>query len=229
MTRLTVFAGVAVLALGLPAPAATHSPTHDAPASRSTLPALEHTPAASDRSTSAHPDGRRAQLSRDPQLPRVTPRVTLDPDDRAHRSRLDEALERFARAGLLLPDVEVGFSDSDEACHGHLGLFDPNSSPWRVDVCSDLEFVLTHELAHAWAKANLDEAERAAYVAHRGLPAWHGPDLHWRERGAEDAAFVMQQVLMAEHVRQDRSVWAERFDAFEQLTGRRPPVVAGSV
>jgi hypothetical protein len=149
--------------------------------------------------------------------------VVLDLDDRASRSRLDEAVARFARAGLLLPDVSVGFSDSDDACRGHLGLFDPNSTPWRVDVCSDLEFVLTHELAHAWAAANLDESQRAAYVAYRQLAAWNDPDLHWRERGAEDAAFVMQQVLMAEHVRQDSSVWTERVDAYEQLTGGSPP------
>jgi hypothetical protein len=147
----------------------------------------------------------------------------LDVDDRAHRSRVDEAVARFARAGLLLPDVQVGFSDSDGACHGHLGLFDADSIPWRVDVCSDLDFVLTHELAHAWAAANLDDAERAAYLAHRGLTAWNDPDLEWRERGVEDAAIKMQQVLMAKHIRPDWSVWIERRDAYQQLTGRPPP------
>lgn len=148
------------------------------------------------------------------------PVITSQPDDRIHRTRVDEAVRRFERAGLSLPDVAVEFSD--DGCLGNLGLFDRNTTPWRVHVCSDLEFVLTHELAHAWAAANLTDDDREAWVELRGLPAWNDPDLHWRERGTEDAAFVLQQVLMTERPRPMSPVWQERSAAYEQLTGRTP-------
>jgi hypothetical protein len=223
MTRLSVFAGVAVLALVAPGPTAPSA--SDAAAPRLPLDVREGTRelTPNGRSPSARPANERRFPARDPNVARVTPRVSSYPDDRAHRARLDEALERFERAGLLLPDLDVEFSD--DGCYGHLGLFDPNSIPWRVTVCSDLAFVLTHELAHAWAAANLDDAERAGYLAHRGLSSWNDPDLHWRERGTEDAAFVLQQVLMSKHL-QPQSVWAERIEAYEQLTGGPPTPVA---
>ena len=145
------------------------------------------------------------------------------PETWANRERLRRAVERFEHAGLELPDVDVEFSESDDSCRGHFGLFDSGPTPWRVSVCSELEFVLTHELAHAWIAENLDEARRTSYIEHRGLSAWGDPDLPWRERGTEDAAFVMQQVLMAKRVRYDTPVWIERIAAYEQLTGRPAP------
>lgn len=228
MSRLAV---LVVVALAFAAPSPTDAPTRDAAASGLPLPAPDgmHEPTTNRRSTPARPDAGRVRPARDPNLPRVTPRMALSPDDRAHRARLDEAVERFDRAGLLLPDLQVVFSESDDACHGHPGLFDRGSTPWRVSVCSELEFVLTHELAHAWADANLDEARRTAYTEYRGLPAWRDLDLPWRERGTEDAAFVMQQVLMAKHVPLDSPVWVERIDAFEQLTGRPRPALDAAV
>ena len=36
-------------------------------------------------------------------------------------------------------------------------LFQQSFTPWRLLICSDLQFVPTHELAHAWEAANLTD------------------------------------------------------------------------
>lgn len=227
MTRTVIILSTALLALVAQALPASHPGTEEASSSTRPLHAPDGTvgptatATATERSTTSVPDRGRSRPLRDPNLPRVTPRLSLSPDDGAHRARLDRAIERFTWAGLRLPDLDVAFSD--DGCQGHLGIFDRNPRPWRVEICSELEFVLTHELAHAWAAANLDESDRVAYTEYRGLAAWHDPDVHWRERGIEDAAFMMQQVLMTTHVRPDWSAWVERVGAYEQLTGERPP------
>lgn len=146
----------------------------------------------------------------------------------AERVVVDEALGRFRRAGLRLPDVEIVFHDDRADCRGHDGLFQTRHTPWRVLVCSDLEFVLTHELAHAWEAANLDDADRDRYVEHRGLSTWDDPDAAWGERGVEDAAFMLQQNLMAGRVDVTSERWVERTSAYEALTGTRSPVVASA-
>lgn len=151
----------------------------------------------------------------------AVPTITVVPDDAAHRERVRRAVGRYESAGLRLPDLHIEFSD--DGCYGHFGVFERSSSPWQVSVCSDLEFVLTHELGHAWVAATLDRADRDAYVEFRDLPAWSSPDLHWRERGTEDAAFVLQRVLMTEHPRHDLPAWQELSSAYEQLTGAPPP------
>lgn len=222
MTRSVAILGIALLVF-VAHPPGTHPRTGEASSSSRPLHAQDGTdrPTATERSTPSVPDRGRSRPSRDPNLPRATPRLSLSPDDGGHRARLDRAIERFTRAGLRLPDLHVAFTD--DGCQGHLGLFDRDPTPWRVEICSDLEFVLTHELAHAWATANLDAPDRVAYTAFRGLAAWHNPDAHWRDRGTEDAAFVMQQVLMTTHIRPDSSVWIERSEAYEQLTGEPPP------
>ena len=165
--------------------------------------------------------------------PSVAPPVDLRPTidvagaSPSDATALDEALARFRDQGLLLPDLEVRFSTDEADCHGHPGVFESGTSPWRISICSDLAFVLTHELAHAWTEANLDDGDRDAYVVARGLPAWRGDDLEWGERGVEDAAFMIQQNLMAGSVRADSPAWIERMEAYEQLTGQASPLRAG--
>ena len=145
-------------------------------------------------------------------------------DDIEHR-RVDEALGRFAVNGLALPDLDVHFFDDEAACKGHQGLFQQRYEPWRVVICGDLEFVVTHEFAHAWEAANVDDAGRAHYVEHRGLPTWDGGEFEWLERGVEDVAFTIQQILMATANRPlTSSTWVERAAAYELITGRPCPL-----
>src|SRR5512134_2896532 len=105
----------------------------------------------------------------------LEPSLTIRGTDARHTgqsARVDDALARFRFAGLELPDLEIAFHEDDSACDGHEGMFRPHDLPWRIDVCSDLDFVVPHELAHAWAAANLDDDDRARYVAARGLTNW---------------------------------------------------------
>jgi hypothetical protein len=95
-------------------------------------------------------------------------------------------------------------------------------------VCSDLPFVLTHELAHAWAAANLTNAARARYTAARGFANWADHDAPWDERATEDAAFIVQQNLMMRSVDLESPAWIERVEAYELLTGTRSPLVASA-
>ena len=227
MARFTAVTGLAALALALPGPAEGESSTRHASVSTVSPSVLEHTGEVLEttrRSASDRSPGALLRASLDPDRRQQMRRIIVFPDDRAHRLRVARAVERYDREGLVLPDLQVVFSESDDTCRGHFGLFDRSETPWHVKVCSELEFVLTHELSHAWVAANLDEGEKAAYTAYRGLSAWNDPELPWQARGTEDAAFVMQQVLMAERLPPRSPVWIERIAAFEQLTGRTPTV-----
>jgi hypothetical protein len=154
----------------------------------------------------------------------LTPSVAVRGADSAQRAALDEALGRFHSAGLELPDVEVVFSDSDADCGGHEGLFERRFDPWRISVCSDLAFVITHELAHAWESANLNDGDRARYLEARELTTWSDQDAPWDERGAEDAAFIIQQNLMLIAKQPASTVRTERIHAYELLVSLASPL-----
>lgn len=155
------------------------------------------------------------------------PRVEVDGASSGQRARLDDAISRFAAAGLLLPDFEIVFRSDESACEGHLGAFRRVDQTPRISVCSDLEFVVLHELAHVWVDANLDEAARHRYLQWRDLDTWSDQAAPWSERGIEDAAFIIQQNLrdVAPKVL-GSTTWTERVAAFEFLTGTRSPLRA---
>ena len=156
----------------------------------------------------------------------AAPRITLVGAGAAERAALDDALARFREHGLDLPDLEVEFSDDTTVCNGHAGGFLERS--WRVVACSDLPFVLTHELAHAWVAANVDDVGRNRYVEARRLSTWDSHDVPWGERGIEDAAFIIQQNLMATSPPMSSPTWADRADAYELLTRSPSPLRSGT-
>ena len=95
-----------------------------------------------------------------------------------------------------------------------------------MSVCSGMDVTYEHELAHAWARWNLDPSERDAFMERRGHLAWNDHDLPWNERATEDLAVIVQQgvaglplppVLGRE--------WTARMDAYELVTGRIAPVL----
>lgn len=155
----------------------------------------------------------------------ATPTVTIRGANAVDRAALADALARFASAGLLLPDLEVLFGHDTSRCDGHMGEFEKHRTPWRISVCSELEFVIPHEIAHAWAAANLDDAERSRYTAARGFTNWSDHTRPWAERACEDAAFIMQQNLRdVGRVPPTSATWIERMEAYELLTGLRSPL-----
>ncbi|NNE95900.1 MAG: hypothetical protein HKN24_07720 [Acidimicrobiales bacterium] len=137
--------------------------------------------------------------------------------------RLETALGHFANAGLALPPVDVRFYDDTEPCQGYSGLFQSQYQPVRVLICSDLPFVLPHELAHAWADAYLSDREKDAFVEWLGLPSWNDHADEWDQRGTEMAAFTIQQNLVPRQV-PPTDTWLERITNYELLTGRPSPL-----
>lgn len=62
-------------------------------------------------------------------------------------------------------------------------------------MCSlDLNTML-HELAHAWANENLNEAARQQFVSSRGLDSWNDHDDAWEHRGTEHVAETIAWAL----------------------------------
>lgn len=155
------------------------------------------------------------------------PAVIVQGASSEQRARLNDAMARFGAAELRLPDFEIVFSDDESACAGYLGGFRRVEDAPHISVCSDLEFVVLHELAHVWVDANVDEAARDRYLRWRGLDTWSDRAVPRGDRGVEDAAFVIQQNLryVAPSVLAS-ATWTERIAAFEFLTGTRSPLRA---
>jgi hypothetical protein len=140
---------------------------------------------------------------------------------------LAEARLAFSQAGLRLPAVEVTFSDDEGECHDHVGYFEASTEPWQISICSEFDFVVSHELAHAWLRASLTAEDRERYVSHRELESWNSPSVEWRNRGSEDTAFIIQQNVMPRTSQPAlEGEWKERVQAYELPTGRASPLVA---
>ena len=112
----------------------------------------------------------------------------------AEAERVSEAKRLFQRRGLQLPAVTIGFHDDEGACKEDVGYFRPKLD--RIDICSDLPFVLIHELAHVWIEENVGVAVRREFVQRNDLPTWNDHDYDWDFRGVELAAYTIQQVVM---------------------------------
>jgi hypothetical protein len=84
--------------------------------------------------------------------------------------------------------------------------------------------VITHELAHAWEAANLDDGDRARYLYARGLTSWDDPKTPWDERGGEDAAFIIQQNLVLIAHQPPSPVRTDRIHAYELLVSLASPL-----
>jgi hypothetical protein len=141
------------------------------------------------------------------------------------RARANLALRRFEEAGLDVPSLLIVFRDpSEEECHGALGYFAPSSDVWQISICSKVDFVYEHELAHAWERANLTDAQRRRYMAFRGLPTWSDTDFDRNRRGVEDVAFVIQQGIAGLPLPPVLGGEAKsRLKAYELLTGHTAP------
>ena len=105
------------------------------------------------------------------------------------------ALDRYARADLDLPDVEIHVHEGLEACGGSFGLHTPGDTGSRIDICTDPQvdshWIILHELGHAWAATNLSGAQRLDFVELRGLELWNSADDRWNQRGTEHAAEIL--------------------------------------
>jgi hypothetical protein len=138
-----------------------------------------------------------------------------------------DSLERFAAAGLELPDgLEVHFHDDAEACGGHALAIAVHAEGFeRVDMCTGHDFTLRHELAHIWAREHLDEATRAEFLEARGLDTWASTDQPWDRRGSEHLAHIIAWGLGDTPIRLGEIPDADfesLTEGFHLLTGRLP-------
>jgi len=154
-----------------------------------------------------------------------SPEITMVGGTSEQRKRMGEAIERFVSAGLHLPPLTVELGSGPEECNGHHGLF--RSRTMTISICSTVESVYEHELAHAWDRVNLTDDLRTAFMALRGYDVWSDPEVPWNERGAEGAAFVIQQGLATLPLPPALGdEFTSRMKAFELLTGVPAPRLA---
>lgn len=116
----------------------------------------------------------------------------------AQQELIDGARDRFRRAGLVPPAVDIYFHPDLEACHGRVGLY--YSASDSLHMCRDDERTMLHELAHAWTDENLTAADQAAFAEFRGLEAWNDHDHEWADRGTEHAAETIAWALMDDNM-----------------------------
>ena len=143
----------------------------------------------------------------------------------------ESAVDRFERAGLELPPVDVVGSRTDPVCtHGSAAhRFEDGRS--RIIVCGPEagpteELVFLHELAHAWDHHQLTDDRRREFLEVRGLEHWRGDDVRWNERGAEHAADIIAWALVERVVHVTRLVrngCEELRLGYRTLTGTEPP------
>ena len=128
------------------------------------------------------------------------------------------------------------FHNTIEACNDNLGLSTVEDGVARVRVCWShenpgvelrlQEQALVHELAHAWAKRNLDDARREVFVEFSGSASWSLAADGWSDRGTERAADLITwalldpAVLFVDFEGTSCHTWAP---AFELLTGAAAP------
>lgn len=155
----------------------------------------------------------------------LDPVVAIDGGTADQHRRLGEAIDRFRGAGFALPDLSVTFADPT-SCEGHYGLYRHSDSAPEITICTELDFVYEHELAHAWVEFWTTEERRARFMGVRGLGEWNDPADAWGDRGVEQAAVVIQQALGLPLPTVLGREFENRSRAFEVLTGLRDPRLA---
>ena len=120
--------------------------------------------------------------------------IVIHGGDTAQVQTVEWALRRYRAAGLQgMPALDVFLHTPHEACHGYLATFQDG----RIDLCTGdssepyARKVALHELAHAWAKANVVSGVRERFLKLRNLAAWNDFSLPWKERGTEQAAEII--------------------------------------
>jgi hypothetical protein len=123
-----------------------------------------------------------------------SPGIVFHGPTETQAERMAWAIGRYEALDLELPSLDIYFAGNCQEKFGAWGRFQHESgTPWRIDVCTTAVYL--HELAHAWDRWNLTDAERRTYLGLRGLESWQGNDIPWDERGIEDLAILVARVV----------------------------------
>jgi hypothetical protein len=158
---------------------------------------------------------------------------TIEGFSPAEEAVIGWALGLFEQAGLRLPGIDFRRHEPGRACGGRPGWHEGNRHRSSIAICTEAtgavgEFLVLHEIAHAWDLAVLTDERRQAFGTGRGLRAWWGADPdHWHEYGAEQAAEVLVWGLIDRPARMSRlprpfDGCAELLTGYRLLTGRDP-------
>lgn len=147
---------------------------------------------------------------------------------------LQWALERYAAAGLNLPHVEVWLHDKRASCTGTVAQGVSGYTTWRdglsVVMNCGTRHTLLHELGHVWDRHAMSDADRAAFMALRGVTDWQHPT--WLLAGQEHLADVLAWALTPgcdRHAQTPPRDGASLTAAYQLATGLQPlPCDAGS-
>jgi len=162
-----------------------------------------------------------------PELPEPTPE-TIDgvwiaseyPDE---ITAIESALDKFDAAGWPLDNLEIR-TGGEDGCGGNAGVRYLEEGYDVVEICTQAEWTLLHELGHVWAAMYLDDDQRAEWVAMRGLDSWRDAD-KWEDRGTEQLADIVAFGLFDEWHTPTSIVPNDRkslITGFEWLFGMEP-------
>jgi hypothetical protein len=160
-----------------------------------------------------------------PAVAQAAATVSIDGGSAEHRRTVLDAIDRFERSGLNMPDLQITIHQDRSGCDGKQGLFRRSGQVGVIDLCYQGEFLVLHELGHAWERFNLDDADRDDFMQSTGAPAWRSADIVWRSRGAERAANAIANGLLSVPLEtaEYHTGW---FAEFEALTGVVSPRLA---
>lgn len=159
-----------------------------------------------------------------------SPMLTIDSLPEGQELIVAWALDLFDQAGLNRPAVRLVGHDDPEACRGRNGIAFDRGDHTEIGLCTPevaahVDFLILHELVHAYEHQFVSDDVRGEFLELRGLEQWRGSDLAWHEAGAEHAAEILVWGLM------DRPVWIVRIDdvsceelmeGYDTLTGSVP-------
>jgi hypothetical protein len=169
----------------------------------------------------------------------------------AHEELARWLVDRFAEAGIGLPDVRAMWFPPAPDCVGRSGLAIPDDARYEgrhtAVLCREADRLhsttsesgwaipaLTaglHELGHLWMLDHVDVHTEAAFTERVGLDGWYASDRPWRDRGVEHAATTLAWGLAgtadARYPLLPAPECEELAARYELLTGRPPLTECG--
>jgi hypothetical protein len=153
----------------------------------------------------------------------VEPVSVMSGGTQLQAERVQDALDRYAVAGMELPPVDVYLHVTKVGCGGNSGLYTPGSEIDRIDLCVDTPFIILHEFGHAWEKRLGTDEAREQLLDGLGLEFWTGVDVKYRRRGIEAAANLIAWGLTVPTVAErGQAPDTDRLDLFASFTGAVP-------
>jgi hypothetical protein len=148
---------------------------------------------------------------------------------------VDWATDRFAQAGLELPELTVRFDPTGELCENAEGLYRHGPNTERaVTICTpDFDTfasqlghrrTLLHEFGHAWDFANMSAENHQEIGRILGVDAWNDHADEWEDRGVERLAETFVFALLDQPRRQLKVnlECSDLLSAFSTATGAQP-------